>query len=92
MKRTHHFLEGSYRKNAWTTAIKAASLPYRTPYSLRHSFAAWALTINADKNMLVARMGHSSKKMVYEVYSEYVEGLQKDREQILAYLGEDFLG
>jgi len=27
----------------------------------------------------------------YEVYGKYVEGLEHDQEEILAYMGEDFL-
>ena len=37
-------------------------------------------------------MGHSSKKMIYEVYGNYVEGLEKDTGKILEYFGIDFLG
>ena len=36
-------------------------------------------------------MGHGSKQMVYEVYGNYVEGLEEDREKILNYFGEDFV-
>ena len=41
---------------------------------MRHSFAAWALTLRVDMLRLVALMGHRDKKMVYEVYGNYVEG------------------
>jgi integrase len=37
---------------------------------------------------VVALMGHSSKKMVYEVYGRFVRGLGNEREQIKAYLGQ----
>lgn len=77
--------------DAWVAAEKKAQLRHRTPYCLRHSFAAWALTVGIDPNRLVSLMGHGSKKMVYEVYGEYVEGLEHDREKILSYFGEDFV-
>ena len=32
-----------------------------------------------------------SKKMVYEVYGNYVEGLEKDAGNILEYFGNDFI-
>ncbi len=35
-------------------------------------------------------MGHGSKKMIYEVYGNYVEGLEKDAGKILEYFGKDF--
>jgi integrase len=30
--------------------------------------------------------------MIYDVYGKYVDGLEKDRDKILNYFGEDFLG
>ena len=42
-------------------------------------------------NRLVKLMGHGSKKMVYETYGQYVEGLEEDAEKILAYYGTDFV-
>ncbi|TWJ19769.1 Arm DNA-binding domain-containing protein [Geobacter argillaceus] len=78
--------------DAWVKAGKQAGLPHRVPYVLRHSFAAWALTIGITPHRLVGLMGHGSKQMVYEVYGDYVEGLEEDREKILGYFGEDFVG
>ncbi|GAB4271370.1 MAG: hypothetical protein Kow0092_26100 [Deferrisomatales bacterium] len=46
----------------------------------------WASTPRA----WCASRGHGSKQMVYEVYGEYVEGLEQDAEAIRSYLGEDF--
>jgi integrase len=31
-------------------------------------------------------MGHGSKEMVFEVYGNYVKGLEHDREKVLNYL------
>lgn len=42
-------------------------------------------------NKLVRLMGHGSKKMVYEVYGDYIEGLEEDFWKILAYFGKDFI-
>jgi integrase len=92
MKSGRTFDVDSYRKNAWTTAMGAAGMAYRKPYVLRHSFAAWSLTIGIDKNRLVALMGHASKEMVFEVYGEYVEDLETDAGLILNYLGKDYAG
>ncbi len=35
-------------------------------------------------------MGHGSKKMVYETYGNYVEGLEKDADKIAEYFGDEF--
>lgn len=89
-KGDRHFDVDSFRKNAWTTSLKKADVEYRVPYSTRHTFAAWCLTLKMDPNKLVNLMGHGSKKMVYEVYGRYVEGLETDAGNILRYFGNDF--
>jgi integrase len=90
MKSGRTFDVDSFRKNPWSTALKKAGLSYRVPYSTRHTFAAWSLTVGMNPNKLVKLMGHSSKKMVYEVYGNYVEGLEKDVGTISEYFGNDF--
>ena len=92
MKSGRTFDIDSFRKNPWTLALKKAGVAYKVPYAMRHSFAAWALTLRMDPNKLVNLMGHSSKKMIYEVYGNYVEGLEEDAGKILEYLGRDFIG
>ena len=92
MKSGRTFDVDSFRKNPWTRAFKKAGISYKVPYSIRHTFAAWALTLRMDPNKLVNLMGHSSKKMVYEVYGNYVEGLETDVGMILNYFGKDFIG
>jgi integrase len=92
MKSGRIFDVDSFRKNPWTAAFKKAGLPYKVPYTMRHTFAAWALTLRMDPNKLVHLMGHGSKKMIYEVYGNYVDGLETDVGQILQYFGKDFIG
>ncbi len=79
-----------YNKQVWSKAIKASGVMHRKPYSTRHTFAAWALTIRIDQNRLVDLMGHSSKQMIYEVYGKYAKGLENDRLAIYRYFGRDF--
>lgn len=71
-------------------AVKACGITDKVPYSLRHSFAAWALTLRIDPNRLVRLMDHGSKQMVYEVYGDYIEGLEEDFWLILENFGKDF--
>ncbi len=92
MKNGRIFDVDSFRKNPWTTAFHKAAIPYRVPYTTRHSFAAWALLAGMDQNRLVSLMGHGSKEMIYEVYGKYVEGLEKDAGKIKEYFGKDFMG
>jgi len=79
-----------FQRRVWVQAMKASGIPYRKPYTTRHTFAAWSLTIGCDPNRLVALMGHASKQMIYEVYGRYTEGLEKDRQIIQDYFGYDF--
>ena len=81
----------SFRKVVWNKSLNASQVAYKTPYSTRHTFCAWALTIGMNPMKLVNLMGHSSKQMVYQVYGEYVEDLEDDVENIIVYFGKDFL-
>jgi integrase len=92
MKSGRQFDVDSFRKNVWTPALKKAGMEYKVPYTTRHTFCAWSLAVGMDPNRLVSLMGHGSKKMVYEVYGNYVEGLEKDADKILTYFGTDFIG
>ena len=84
------FRPSTFLKDVWTKAANASGITGKVPYSLRHSFAAWALTLRIDPNRLVRLMGHGSKKMIYEVYGDYIEGLEEDFWEILEYFGRDF--
>lgn len=85
------FTAEKFQRLAWKPALDAAGVPYRKPYTTRHTFAAWSLTVGTGPNKLVNLMGHASKQMIYEVYGRFVEGLDEDREAITEYFGEDFL-
>jgi len=81
----------SFRKIVWNKALEESQVAYKTPYSTRHTFCAWALTIGMNPMKLVNLMGHSSKQMVYQVYGEYVKDLEDDVDDIIRYFGRDFL-
>ncbi len=85
-----HFSAELFQRSVWTKAMKVADIPYRKPYSTRHTFAAWALTIGTDPNRLVDQNGHASKQMIYEVYGKYTEGLEQDKLAVLRYFGREF--
>jgi integrase len=85
-----YFNPANFRKDVWEKAGKACGITDKVPYSMRHSFAAWALILRIDSNRLVRLMGHGSKQMIYEVYGDYIEGLDEDFWQILQYFGQDF--
>ncbi|WP_169400691.1 tyrosine-type recombinase/integrase [Desulfobacter curvatus] len=84
------FSTENFGRYTWPQALKKAKVKYRVPYTLRHSFAAWSLVLDVHPNRLVKLMGHGSKKMVYEVYGQYVDGLEQDMGEIREYYGYDF--
>lgn len=85
------FRASNFMTKIWNPAMEESELPRRVPYCLRHSFAAWSLAIGAHPNRLVALMGHCDKKMIYERYGNYIDGLAEDTWQIREYFGLDFL-
>ena len=91
MKDGRPFNYDSFHKTIWEKAFKITGLERRVPYSSRHSFVQWSLLIGVSKSRLVDLMGHSTKKMIDEVYGKYRKGLIDEREKILDYMGEDFL-
>ncbi|QEM67402.1 tyrosine-type recombinase/integrase [Geobacter sp. FeAm09] len=91
MKDGGPFNYDSFRKTVWDKAIRQAGIENRVPYASRHTFVQWALLIGVNKNRLVDLMGHSTKKMIDEVYGRYRKGLVEERQEILDYLGDDFL-
>lgn len=91
MKDGRPFNYDSFRKTVWDKATKQAGLDARVPYAARHTFVQWTLLIGVNKNRLVDLMGHSTKKMIDEVYGVYRKGLIEEQQMILDYLGEDFL-
>ncbi len=80
-----------FKRTVWDKAVKIVGLDGRVPYAARHTLVQWSLLVDVAKSRLVDLMGHSTKKMVDEVYGQYRQGLVEERERILEYLGEDFL-
>lgn len=85
------YLRENFVEDYWMPAVKSTGIPYRPPYSIRHSFAAWSLLVGIDPLRLVNLMGHGSKKMVFDVYGNYAEGLERDYWDILNYFGKDYV-
>jgi integrase len=48
-----------WRRDGWTPAVKAAGLEHRTPYALRHTFAAFSIAAGVSLYELARFMGTS---------------------------------
>jgi integrase len=52
-----------FRRNEWTPAVKAAGLPGRTPYALRHTYAGWSIAAGIGPFELSRLMGSSVEQI-----------------------------
>jgi len=85
------YLREGFIEDYWSKPFENTGIRYRPPYSMRHSFAAWSLLIGVDPLRLVNLMGHGNKQMVFEVYGNYIEGVEEDYWDILDYFGKDYV-
>jgi integrase len=52
-----------WRRDAWTPAVRAAGLEHRSPYALRHTFAAWSIAAGIGLFELARFMGTSVEQI-----------------------------
>jgi integrase len=65
----------NFRNRAWGTVLKDAGVPYRTPYTTRHTFISHSLRVQRDED--VARMaGHKVETMRKHYAADVSGGLQ----------------
>jgi integrase len=53
----------TWRREAWTPAVRAAGLEHRSPYALRHTFAAWSIAAGIGLFELARFMGTSVEQI-----------------------------
>jgi integrase len=53
----------NWRNRHWTPALKAAGLPHRGPYAMRHTFASWAIAAGLPTFEIAATMGTSLEQL-----------------------------
>jgi integrase len=54
---------GNWRRREWATSLRAAGLDYRTPYALRHTYAAFSIAAGVSLFALARRMGTSVEQI-----------------------------
>lgn len=65
----------------WRRAAKATGIRYRNPYQTRHTFATLNLMAGANPMWVSRQMGHTSMKMLLEVYSRWIDMADRSREK-----------
>lgn len=59
----------------WKPLLKSLRIAYRRPYNMRHTFATNMLYRELCTPVELAQyLGHSSTKMIYDVYVSYIQG------------------
>lgn len=53
----------AFREKKWNPAVKAAGFQGQTPYSLRHTYAAWAIAARIPTFSIAQRMGTSVQQI-----------------------------
>lgn len=63
----------------WAQILADLRIKYRRPYTMRHTYATFMLANNyASPVKLASLMGHSTPKMIYSVYVNYLNQNLKD--------------
>jgi integrase len=75
----------NFRSREWVPAIKAAGIPHRRIYDMRHTFATWSLAAGMSIFTLSRRMG-TSVQMIDATYGHLARDAEdQDRELLDAY-------
>ncbi len=67
----------------WNAAVKRADIRRRNPYHTRHTYACWMLSAGATPSFIAEQMGHENARMVYDIYSKWIQDLSGDQINML---------
>lgn len=62
----------------WKPLLSYLELPYRRPYTMRHTAATLWLAAGENPEWIARQMGHSTTEMLFKVYSRYVPNLTRN--------------
>lgn len=64
--------DGIPRERYWTKALYAAKVGYRKPYTCRHTYASYMLSINMNPMWVARQLGHRDWGMIRKVYGRWI--------------------
>jgi len=64
-------------KRVWYPTLTKLNLTHRRPYQTRHTCATLWLAAGESPEWIAKQMGHSTTKMLFEVYSRYVPNITR---------------
>jgi integrase len=65
----------------WDRMIRRIGIRYRNPYQTRHTFATLNLMAGANPMWVSRQLGHTSMKMLLEVYTRWIDLADRSREK-----------
>lgn len=65
------------RDRIWKPLLERLGLTYRRPYQTRHTAATLWLAAGEAPEWIARQMGHSTTKMLFEIYSRFVPNLTR---------------
>lgn len=73
--------ERSQRDHYWKPALRRQGIRWRKAYNTRHTYATNALQAGVNPSYVSRQMGHKSAKMLFSVYSKWIDGADRGREK-----------
>lgn len=61
-----------FATSTWRELCEKAGVPFRKPYSTRHSFASWMLKAGEPASTVAAHLGHVDVRMIHKVYGKFI--------------------
>jgi integrase len=81
--------DAQVRKTAWLPIMARASIPYRNPYQIRHTYASTLLTAGANPWYVAQQLGHEDVEMVFRTYGKFIrEDYQKPKAELRLVSGD----
>ena len=69
------------RKSFWYPTLDAIKIRRRPAYNTRHTFATLSLMAGANPMWVARQLGHTSMKMLLEVYAKWIDNSDDSRER-----------
>ncbi|OLQ88351.1 integrase [Vibrio panuliri] len=71
------FDKRNIRERIWKPALVQLGMSYRRPYETRHTAATLWLAAGESPEWIAKQMGHTTTKMLFEVYSRFIPNLTR---------------
>lgn len=78
--------DGPLRKTAWKPTLELAGVPYRKPYSTRHTYASQMLSAGVNPMLVAKQMGHKDWGMLRKVYGRWLPNTDASISKKVSYL------